>query len=74
MPVMSKSAIRRVTVNLPEPLLRAAEEATGKGITETVIEGLEVLARRRAYLKALALRGKLDLSIDLDHSRERARR
>lgn len=65
---------KRVTVNLPAELLEEAEEVTGGGITETIIEGLRVIARRRAYAKAMALRGKLDLRIDTDASRERARR
>jgi hypothetical protein len=71
---MAERAIKRVTVNLPADLLAEAEKVTGKGITETLIEGLELVARRRAHAKALALRGKLRLDIDLDASRERARR
>ena len=71
---MAKGAVKRVTVNLPGDLLRDAESVTGKGITETLIEGLQLLSRRRAAAKALALRGTLDLKIDLDQSRERARR
>lgn len=63
-----------MTVNLPDDLLQEAELVTGRGITETLIEGLKLLAQRRAYAKALDLRGKLDLKIDLDASRERARR
>jgi hypothetical protein len=71
---MVKPATKRVTVNLPGDLLREAEQVTGRGITETLIEGLRLLAQRRAYSKALELRGKLELDIDLDVSRERARR
>jgi hypothetical protein len=71
---MAKSGTKRVTVNLPHELLREAETVTGQGITETLIAGLRLLAQRRAYTKALALRGKLDLQIDLDVSRERNRR
>jgi hypothetical protein len=70
---MAKTGMKRVTVNLPDELLRDAEVATGQGITETLIAGLKLLAHRRAYTKALALRGKLDLQINLDISRERAR-
>jgi hypothetical protein len=70
---MVKSAVKRVTVNLPGDLLKRAEEVTGLGITETLVAGLELLAQRRAYKKALGLRGKLDLKIDLDVSRERTR-
>ena len=71
---MSSPAIKRVTVNLPAELLRKAEAVSGKGITETIVEGLELLARRRAYARALALRGALELEIDLDASRERTPR
>jgi hypothetical protein len=68
------TSIRRVTVNLPRELLARAEGATGKGVTQTIVQGLEFLARRSAYAKALKLRGKLDLDIDIERSRERARR
>ena len=65
--------IKRTTANLPADLLREATEATGKGITETIIEGLKLVRRARAFAKAEALRGKLKLDIDLDISRERHR-
>ena len=65
---------RRITANLPEQLLEEAMEVTGKGITETLVEGLRLVRRVRAYEKAMALRGKVNLSIDLDASRERRRR
>ena len=65
---------RRITANLPEQLLEEAMEVTGKGITETLVEGLRLVRRARAYEKAMALRGKVNLSIDLDVSRERRRR
>ena len=65
---------RRITANLPEQLLEQAMEVTGKGITETLVEGLRLVRRARAYEKAMALRGKVNLSIDLDASRERRRR
>ena len=71
---MSDDEVKRVTVNLPRHLLQDAVEVTGAGTTETIVQGLQLLARRRAYPKALALKGKLDLRIDLDASRERAGR
>ncbi len=70
--VMTKA--RRVTAILPEPLLAEAMEVTGRGITETLIAGLNLVRRARAYEKALALRGKVRLRVDLDASRERRRR
>ena len=66
--------LRRITANLPESLLEDALEVTGKGITETLIEGLEQIRRRRFYERALALRGRVPLRIDLEASRERRRR
>jgi hypothetical protein len=65
---------RRITANLPEDLLDDALRVTGKGITETLVAGLRLVRRTRAYDKAMALRGKVHLVIDLDESRERARR
>jgi hypothetical protein len=65
---------RRVTANLPGPLLEDAMQATGKGITETIVKGLELVRRTRAYRKAMALRGRLRIDVDLAVSRERRRR
>jgi hypothetical protein len=70
----SMSAVKRITANLPEELLEHAMAATGKGITETIVEGLRLVQRRRAYEKAMRLRGKLNLEVDLEESRERAGR
>ena len=66
--------VGRVTANLPEDVLRGAMEVTGRGITEILIEGLERVRRGRAHEKALRLRGKVMLRIDLAESRERRRR
>lgn len=63
--------IKRITANLPEELLEEAMETTGKGITGTLTEGLELLRRTRAHRKAMMLRGEIDLEIDLEESRER---
>lgn len=65
---------RRITANLPEQLLEEAMEVTGKGITETLVEGLRLVRRAWAYERAMALRGTVTLSVDLDASRERRRR
>jgi hypothetical protein len=65
---------KRITANLPESLLQEAMQVTGKGITDTLIEGLRRVRQARAYQKAQALRGKISLKIDLEESRERSRR
>lgn len=66
--------IKRTTANLPADLLDRATAATGKSITETLIEGLKLVERASAFEKFEALRGKIKLDIDLDTSRERRRR
>ena len=63
-----------MTANLPEDLLKDAMEASGKGITDTLVAGLRLVRQSRAHGKAMALRGKITLDIDLDDSRERRRR
>ncbi len=46
-------------------------ETTGKGITDTLTEGLELVRRTGAYRKAMKLKGKITLNVDLEESRER---
>ncbi len=65
---------RRVTANLPTNLLKEACDISGTGITDTLIQGLTLVARSRAAVKAARLKGKLKLDIDLEVSRERPRR
>ena len=62
---------RRVTANIPEDLLLEAEKVTGMGITGTIIEGLKLLKRRRAYDKAQKFK-KTNFKIDIGISRERS--
>lgn len=66
--------LRRITANLPEDLLDEAMAASGKGITDTLTEGLRLVKRTRAYVKAMRLKGKIKLDVDLERSRERRRR
>ncbi|HEV8307440.1 MAG TPA: hypothetical protein VGW35_07205 [Methylomirabilota bacterium] len=65
---------RRITANLPDDLLRDAMRVTRAGITETVIEGLRLVRRTRVYDRAMALKGRVRLAIDIEQSRERRRR
>jgi len=65
---------RRITANLPAELLDQAMQTTGRGITETLIQGLERVRRADAYRKAMRLKGKLRLRVDMAASRERHRR
>jgi len=63
-------AARKVTVELPEDLLQKAQRSTGKGITATIRQGLELVAAGRAYDQLRKLRGKVEFSIDLKSLRE----
>jgi hypothetical protein len=61
--------LKKVTVNLPEDVLAHAQRVTGKGITSTVIEGLEALERRSMRSALLDLRGKVRFELDLERTR-----
>jgi hypothetical protein len=74
MPRSSPKAIKRITANLPEDLLEEAMGVSHLNLTETLIKGLELVKKGQAGSKAQELKGRLDLSIDLEVSRERARR
>ena len=65
---------RKITANIPADLLKEAQEVTKAGITETLVAGLKVLRRSRAWQKFQDLKGKMQLKIDLDLARERPRR
>jgi hypothetical protein len=61
--------LKKVTINLPEDLLANAQRITGKGITFTVIEGLEALDRRSLRSALGQLRGKVRFELDLERTR-----
>jgi hypothetical protein len=64
------SAERKVTIMLPEELLKRALKASGEGITPTLRKGLELVAAKETYRRLLKLKGKFDLKIDLKESRK----
>ncbi len=64
------STAKKITVHVPEELLRRAQEVTGEGITPTVRRALRLVAASRAYEDLRSLRGKVDMSVDLDELRE----
>ena len=72
--IMDMAYAKRITANLPKDLLEEAMKVTKGGITETLVEGLRLLNRQSAYEVAMALRGKINLDVDLETSRERRRR
>lgn len=61
---------RKVTVELPEELLKLAQESTGEGVTATIRRGLELVASQGACASLQKLRGRVHLSIDLRELRE----
>lgn len=64
---------QKITVHVPSDLLRKARKSTGRGITETVRQGLRLVAAAEAYRSLRALRGKVGVSIDLEALREDGR-
>lgn len=60
---------RKITVNVPVRVLENAVKVTGKGVTVTVIEGLEELDRRAKRSALRALRGKVRFELDLEDTR-----
>jgi hypothetical protein len=56
------SAARKITVEVPRDLLSKAQRASGKGITQTVRTGLQLLAASQAYDRLLQSRGKVRFS------------
>lgn len=63
------STVRKITVHVPVDLLEKAQKETGEGVTETVRQGLSLVAASRAYDRLRRLRGSVRLKIDLDDLR-----
>lgn len=61
---------KKVTVDLPEDLLRRAQESTGQGITATIRTGLQLVAATGAYEALRRLRGRARFSVDWRQLRE----
>ena len=63
------SGVRKITVHVPEDLLEKAQRETGEGVTETVRQGLSLVAASRAFDRLRRMRGTVRLKIDLDDLR-----
>jgi hypothetical protein len=57
------TALRKITVQVPEHDLEMAQAYTGEGITETVRAGLKKLAQIRAQQELRKLRGTVKFSM-----------
>jgi hypothetical protein len=53
---------RKITVEVPEELLKKAQRASGTGVTQTVRSGLELLAASDTYARLRRFRGKVRFS------------
>ena len=62
-------AVRKITVNLPAKTLEAAMRITGKGVTPTLIEGLQEIEKRAKRSALRGLRGKVRFELVLDETR-----
>lgn len=60
------TAVKKVTIEVPEELLEKAQQATGAGITQTVRTGLQLVAASQAYAQLRQLRGKVRFSRTLE--------
>lgn len=64
------SDARKVTVELPDDLLRRAQKSTREGVTATIRRGLELVAAGEAYRSLRHHKGKVVFSVDLDRLRD----
>jgi len=61
---------RKITLEIPQDLLRKAQQLTGEGVTATVRRGLELLAASKAYEELRKHRGRVKFSIKLRELRK----
>jgi len=61
---------RKITIQVPEDLLKQALKSTGEGITSTIRQGLELVAAGRAFEKLRDLRGRIKFSVNLKRLRD----
>jgi hypothetical protein len=60
---MAKEQMKKLTILVPQDLLRRAQRATKAGATPTVRKGLELLAAHDAYDGLRKMRGKARLGL-----------
>jgi hypothetical protein len=61
---------QKITVHVPAELLKTAQRQTGKGITETIRQGLRLVAAGGTFRRLRELRGKVAIKIDLEALRD----
>jgi len=68
--IMHAMSERKVTVHVPEDLLARAQRSTGQGITETIRQGLRLVAAGDTFRRVAKLRGTVRFSIHPARLRE----
>jgi hypothetical protein len=68
--IPTKPATKKVTMFLPVELIRHTTDITQSSLTETVRRALEEMARREAYKRLAAMRGKVDFGITWQELKE----
>jgi hypothetical protein len=63
-------AERKITVHVPEDLLDRAQKSSGQGVTETVRQGLRLVAAGDTFRRVAKLRGRVKFSLNLTRLRE----
>ncbi|MDZ4676507.1 MAG: hypothetical protein SGI74_03270 [Oligoflexia bacterium] len=66
-------ANKKYTLELEESLVKSAVKATGKSFTDTVRQGLKILASTEAYRELSKMRGTVDLELDVKAMRKHKR-
>ena len=61
-PPRTSNAVRKITVEVPADLLDRAQAASGESLTETVRQGLRLVAAGQAFRNLRSLRGKVRFS------------
>ena len=63
------TAMKKITVNVPPKVLDRAREITGRGVTETIVQGLLELDRQHKRTTLRTLRGRIQFDLDLEKTR-----
>ncbi len=62
---------KKYTLELEESLVKSAVQTTGKSFTETVRQGLKILASAKAYKELASMKGAVDLGLDVSSLRSK---
>lgn len=63
-------AERKITVRVPKDLLARAQKFSGQGVTETVLQGLRLVAAGDRFRRLAKLRGTVRFSVHPARFRE----